>query len=296
MAKIIFLYGAPASGKTTLGRKLAARLGAAFVDLDAAIVARAGRSIPDIFARDGEPAFRDLESETLAAVVDAAAGDTVVSLGGGTLLRDANRARAEASGTVLCLEAPDAAELARRIGSAAGSRPLGDRARERAPHYGSFPNRVAASFEAADGSLVVVGTGLAPALLAGLPTVADGNVASLYPELVPAPVAVVPSGAVSVTVSPARYVTCFAASSADEKRSAASSVWRLIATASDVTRKSTASSSPSANAAVERVAPAATTHAATKTLCHFMSDLPHRQSSTTCDTRKLRFHPAPLPV
>ena len=194
MAKIIFLYGAPASGKTTLGRKLAARLGAAFVDLDAAIVARAGRSIPDIFARDGEPAFRDLESETLAAVVDAAAGDTVVSLGGGTLLRDVNRARAEASGTVLCLEAPDAAELARRIGSAAGSRPLGDRARERAPHYGSFPNRVAASFEAADGSLVVVGTGLAPALLAGLPTVADGNVASLYPELVPAPVAVVPSG------------------------------------------------------------------------------------------------------
>ena len=196
---MIFLYGAPASGKTTLGKKLAARLGAAFVDLDAEIVSREGRSIPDIFAADGEGVFRDAESAALAAVIDAATSDTVVALGGGTLLRDANRARAESAGTVFCLEAPDEAELARRIGSAAGSRPLGNKARERAPHYASFPNRVAASFEAADDSLVVVGTGLAGALLPGFPLVADARVAELYCQgsgaaVRQAPLATVPSG------------------------------------------------------------------------------------------------------
>ena len=194
MPRKIFLYGAPASGKTTLGGKLAERLGAVFVDLDAEIAARAGRSIPDIFARDGEDYFRDLESDTLRAAVGAATADTVFALGGGTLLREANRAFAEAAGTVFCLEAPDAAELARRIGSAAGSRPLGDRAAARAPHYGSFPNRFAASFEAAEGSLVVVGRGLAPMLLGGFPFVCDGHVAVLYEGRIPAPLVVQPPG------------------------------------------------------------------------------------------------------
>ena len=194
MAKKVFLYGAPASGKSTLGRKLAARLGAAFVDLDAEIVARQGRPIPEIFAKDGEPVFRDIESQTLAAVIDEARTDTIISLGGGTLLRDSNRAMAEAAGPVFCLEAPDEEELARRIGSAAGSRPLGNKAKERAPHYNSFPNRIANSFEAADDSLVVVATGLAPYLLEGLPVVADGNVAAIYEERVPAPMTVIPPG------------------------------------------------------------------------------------------------------
>ncbi|MGN0855313.1 MAG: bifunctional shikimate kinase/3-dehydroquinate synthase [Kiritimatiellia bacterium] len=195
MAKRIFLYGAPASGKTTLGRNLAARLGAAFVDLDAAIVSRRGCSIPEIFARDGEGVFRDIEAAALAAVIDETEkNDTVIALGGGTLLRAANRVLAEATGTVFCLEAPDAAELARRIGSAAGSRPLGDKARERAPHYASFPHRIAAAFAAADDSLVVVGTGIAPALLEGFPCVADDKVAAIYAERVPAPVTVIPSG------------------------------------------------------------------------------------------------------
>ena len=198
MNGLIFLYGAPASGKTTLGRKLGAALGAAFVDLDAEIVAREGRPIPDIFATDGERVFRDIEARTLAAVIDAAAGRTVVSLGGGTLLRDANRALCERAGTVFCLDAPDEQELARRIGSAAGSRPLGNKARERAPHYASFPNRVAASFDL-DGSLVVVGNGLARALLGATPFVADGTVAELYKDTLPAPLATIPSGEVHKT-------------------------------------------------------------------------------------------------
>lgn len=188
----IFLYGAPASGKSTLGRRLADRLGAGFVDLDEAIVAGAGRSIPDIFAKDGEGAFRDLESRELARV--AGGGRQVVSLGGGTLLREENRALAESSGAVFCLDTPDDAELERRIGSAAGSRPLGNKARERAPHYGSFEKRVAASFEAGD-SLVVVGSGIARDIISGLPFVADGNVAAIYQgSLLAAPTAVIPPG------------------------------------------------------------------------------------------------------
>ena len=199
MAKKVFLYGAPASGKSTLGKKLAARLGAAFVDLDAEIVARQGRPIPEIFAKDGEPVFRDIESQTLAAVIDEAKRDTIISLGGGTLLRESNRQLAEAAGTVFCLETPDEKELARRIGSEAGSRPLGNKAKERAPHYNSFPNRIANSFEAADESLVVISTGLAPVLLEGIPLVADGNVASLYCQagnqtIRQTPLAVIPSG------------------------------------------------------------------------------------------------------
>lgn len=193
---MVFLYGAPASGKTTLGRKLAERLKAPFVDLDAEIVSRTGRAIPDIFAKDGEVAFRDIESETLASVASAADPGAVVSLGGGTLLRDANRALCERAGGVFCLEAPDEKELERRIGSAAGSRPLGNKARERAPHYASFPSRVAASFEAGD-SLVVVGSGLARSLATLFPLVVDGNVADLYcgeRGAFPRPSAVIPSG------------------------------------------------------------------------------------------------------
>ncbi len=66
--KPIFIYGAPASGKSTLGKRLAESLGAKFVDLDAAIVEREGKSIPDIFASQGEAAFRDIESEVLREV------------------------------------------------------------------------------------------------------------------------------------------------------------------------------------------------------------------------------------
>ena len=71
LQKAIFLYGAPASGKSTLGKALAERLGAGFVDLDERIVAEAGMSIPEIFKTRGEPAFRDIESKVLQEVVSA---------------------------------------------------------------------------------------------------------------------------------------------------------------------------------------------------------------------------------
>ena len=191
-----YLYGAPASGKTTLARRLASCTGAKHVDLDEAIVARAGMSIPEIFDSRGEDSFRDLESETLEREISAAGmreGETVISLGGGTLLRETNRGMAEKSGDVICLDAPGEEELAKRIGSAAGSRPLGDKAKERATHYASFNRRVATSFNAGD-SLVVVGSGIADVFIDGERIVADGRVASLHPGMAKNPVAIVPPG------------------------------------------------------------------------------------------------------
>ena len=64
----VVLVGLPGSGKTAIGRRLANRHGAAFVDLDDRIEAAAGRRIPEIFAEDGEPAFRRLEREAVAAL------------------------------------------------------------------------------------------------------------------------------------------------------------------------------------------------------------------------------------
>ncbi len=188
---MIFLYGAPASGKTTLGEKLAARLGCRFVDLDAQIVANAGRSIPEIFATVGEAAFRDLESQALREV--ATLDTAVVALGGGTLLREENRQFAEAVGTVFCLATPSVEELERRIGSAAGSRPLGNKAQERAAHYASFPHRIEATFEVGP-SLVIVGQGIAQPILEPFPFVTDSNLAALYEERLPEPLTVIPAG------------------------------------------------------------------------------------------------------
>ena len=205
LKRAIFLYGAPASGKSTLGKALAERLGLSFVDLDERIVAEAGMSIPEIFKTRGEAAFRDIESKVLQEVISASCEKlstfnfqlstlTVVSLGGGTLLRDENRALCEENGTVFCIDTPSDDELARRIGAAPGSRPLGDKAKERAAHYASFPNRVAAFFDA-QSSLVVVGRGIAPAILAGRNVVADETVARLWAgRLGISPFAIIPSG------------------------------------------------------------------------------------------------------
>lgn len=191
LQRAIFIYGAPASGKSTLGKALAERLGADFVDLDERIVAEAGVSIPEIFKTRGEAAFRDLESKVFRDVIS---DPKVVSLGGGTLLRDENRALCEENGIVFCLDTPSDEELARRIGAAPGSRPLGDKAKERAAHYASFPNRVAAFFDA-QSSLVVVGRGIAPAILAGRNVVADETVARLWSgRLGVSPFAIIPSG------------------------------------------------------------------------------------------------------
>jgi shikimate kinase/3-dehydroquinate synthase len=89
--RTLLLSGFMGTGKSTVGRRVAARLGLSFVDLDEAIVARAGKSISAIFAAEGEPAFRRLERAELLRLTEAGAPG-VVSLGGGALVdRDLRR-------------------------------------------------------------------------------------------------------------------------------------------------------------------------------------------------------------
>ena len=78
----IFLIGMMGSGKTTLGRQLAARLQYPFVDLDTYLEERAGRTIAQLFEQEGQERFRELEREALEAVVQEY-GQAVISTGGG---------------------------------------------------------------------------------------------------------------------------------------------------------------------------------------------------------------------
>ncbi len=84
--RIITFAGMPGSGKSCAARELAAQLSCKWVDLDAEVERRAGKSIARIFAEDGETAFRALEKSTLHSLISASdAEKTVLSLGGGTL-------------------------------------------------------------------------------------------------------------------------------------------------------------------------------------------------------------------
>ena len=143
--KRIFLYGPPGSGKSTVGKYLGKKLELPFVDLDVAIEKRAGMPIPQIMGGQGEPAFRDQESAALQQVVDG--GAQIIALGGGSLLREKNRAVVEAAGMVFCLHAGLETLLA-RLDEHDGRRPLlaGDLETKlsallerRAEHYRSFP-------------------------------------------------------------------------------------------------------------------------------------------------------------
>jgi len=118
----IYLTGFMGAGKTTVGRLLADRLGWPFVDLDAEVESRTGRSIRDLFAAAGEPEFRRLEREALAATF--AADPLVVAVGGGTLADPAVLEAARARGLVVFLNPPFATIAARIGGLGKSDRPL----------------------------------------------------------------------------------------------------------------------------------------------------------------------------
>lgn len=84
----IALIGMAGCGKTTVGTELARRLGRKFVDMDEEIVKRAGKSIPDIFAEDGEEVFRSLETQVLRELAPQSA--LVIATGGGVVTRERN--------------------------------------------------------------------------------------------------------------------------------------------------------------------------------------------------------------
>ena len=142
----LFLYGPPASGKSTWAKRIAAATGWTLVDLDAEIVKAAGRTIPEIFAAEGEAVFRAIEKDCLRRICEDA-GTKVVALGGGALLDSENRATAEAAGRVVLLDCDVETLKSRMTG---GDRPLSVDAaklealvKARAAHYASFPRRVA---------------------------------------------------------------------------------------------------------------------------------------------------------
>lgn len=86
---LIACVGLPGSGKSTVGRQLARRLGLRFVDSDQVIEKRLGCSIREFFEREGEPAFRDVEQQVMDELTRAESG--VLSTGGGSVLRESNR-------------------------------------------------------------------------------------------------------------------------------------------------------------------------------------------------------------
>lgn len=116
----IALVGFSATGKSTVARLLADRLGWSAVDTDVLIVALAGRPIADIFRDDGEMAFRAREA---AALVGALAGrGKVVATGGGAVTQPANLGRLRARSLMICLTAQPLTIL-RRLERAVGSEP-----------------------------------------------------------------------------------------------------------------------------------------------------------------------------
>ena len=112
-----------ASGKTTLARALAAGGTLDFVDLDDAVEGRAGCSVAEIFATDGEQAFRSLESSMLR---ELAAPGVVMACGGGTPCFGDNLDFMLGAGTVVCLEASPDTIVRRLLEAPEGKRPLVD--------------------------------------------------------------------------------------------------------------------------------------------------------------------------
>ena len=131
----IVLIGMPGCGKTTVGRALAGKLGRTFVDLDEEIVRRAGMSIPEIFAREGEAGFRERESALVREFGERTG--LVVSTGGGVVTRRENYIPLKQNGLLLHLRRDPAAlpTDGRPLSQATAPEELW---RRRAPLYAAF--------------------------------------------------------------------------------------------------------------------------------------------------------------
>lgn len=144
----IFLYGPSGAGKSKIGKLLAQNLSLPFIDSDQVIETNTGLSIPEIMTEQGEAQLRDLETAALKEIVNDS--ESIVALGGGALLRDANRALVEACGKVLLLRV-SLPTLCERLQQDLHQRPLlaGDLKSKltsylegRAEHYNSFPLKI----------------------------------------------------------------------------------------------------------------------------------------------------------
>lgn len=126
--RVIVLTGPMGAGKTAVGGQLARRLSAHFYDTDQVIEQRAGRTIAEIFAVDGEAAFRQLEEQTCVDLIETAKPSTILALGGGAFMNAAIRAAAnnrEDTLSVYLHTSPEASwERIRRSVHGATKRPL----------------------------------------------------------------------------------------------------------------------------------------------------------------------------
>ncbi len=120
VSESIALVGYRASGKSSVARRVAERLGWRFVDADKEVERRAGLSIARIFEERGEPAFRDLEEEVIAEY--ATGWRVVFASGGGAVIRETNRVNLQRFGLVAWLKADDRT-LVERLERSPGGRP-----------------------------------------------------------------------------------------------------------------------------------------------------------------------------
>jgi shikimate kinase len=128
-ARSIVLVGMMGAGKSSIGRRLAARLGIPFVDADTEIESAAGMTIPEIFAKHGEPYFRAGEARVIARLLEQ--GPQVLATGGGAVLDAQTRALIRDKGLSVWLKA-DVDVLLRRT-RRRGDRPLASRIRDLLP-------------------------------------------------------------------------------------------------------------------------------------------------------------------
>lgn len=117
----IFLVGYMGSGKSTLGRTVAHKLGLDFVDMDRYIEWKKGKSVPSIFAEEGEAGFRKIEKQALKAL--SLRKNIVISTGGGTPCYFDNMDFMNSCGITVYLNVPPE-ELAERLSTAKKERPL----------------------------------------------------------------------------------------------------------------------------------------------------------------------------
>jgi shikimate kinase len=111
-ARSVVLIGMMGAGKSTIGRRLSARLRLPFLDADSEIEAAAGMSIPDIFETHGEPHFRDGEARVIARLLDS--GPAVIATGGGAFMREETRNRIRDKAISIWLKA-EAEIIMRRV-------------------------------------------------------------------------------------------------------------------------------------------------------------------------------------
>ena len=135
----IVLIGMPGCGKSTIGKALAEKLGKTFVDADEEIVRLAGKTIPDIFAEDGEEIFRTWETRALEAL--GKGSGLVIATGGGCVTKDRNYAPLHQNGTILWLQR-DLDKLPTNGRPLSQASKLADMYEQRHPRYAAFADAV----------------------------------------------------------------------------------------------------------------------------------------------------------